>query len=157
MIIFNQSIGAMQNYATYTQVALSFILKLKMFMKTWQVMLKKKIDTSNYASKRPLPTGKNKKVIGLMKDELGGKITTEFVGLRPKTYSYSIDDGSNKTKTKGTRKWVIKRILKFNDYKNCLLNNEIILKLQQRFESETHNVYIEEIKKIALTSNGDKR
>ena len=42
----------------------------------------------------------------------------------------------------------IKRRLKFNDYKNCLLNNEIILKLQQRFKSETHNVYTEEINKI---------
>ena len=50
-------------------------------------------DTSNYTCKRPLPIGKNKKVIGLMKDELGGKIMKEFVGLRPKCYSYLMTDG----------------------------------------------------------------
>ena len=53
----------------------------------------KRFDTSNYECNRPLPTGKNKKVIGLMKDELGGKIITEFVTLRPKTYNYLTDDG----------------------------------------------------------------
>ena len=46
-----------------------------------------RFDTSNYEVNRPLPTGKNKKIIGLMKDELGGKIITEFFTLRPKTYS----------------------------------------------------------------------
>ena len=51
-----------------------------------------RFDTSNYEVNRPLPTGKNKKVIGLMKDELGGKVITEFVALRPKTYSYLTDD-----------------------------------------------------------------
>ena len=60
-------------------------------------------------------------------------------------------------KLKEQKKCVIKRILKFNDYKNCLLNNEIILKSQQRFKSETHNEYTEEINKIALSSNVDKR
>ena len=75
-----------------------------------------------------------------MKYQLGGKITTEFVGLRPKTYSYLIDNGNNNKKAKGTQKCIIKRILKFNDYKNCLLNNEIILKSQQRFKSEAHNI-----------------
>ena len=75
-----------------------------------------------------------------MKYQLSGKITTEFVGLRPKTYSYLIDNGNNNKKAKGTQKCIIKRILKFNDYKNCLLNNEIILKSQQRFKSEAHNV-----------------
>ena len=75
-----------------------------------------------------------------MKYQLGGKITTELVGLRPKTYSYLIDNGNNNKKAKGTQKCIIKRILKFNDYKNCLLNNEIILKSQQRFKSEAHNV-----------------
>ena len=51
----------------------------------------------------------------------------------------------------------MKRMLKLLDYKDCLLNNEIILKSQQRFKSETHNVYTEEVNKIALSSNDDKR
>ena len=59
-------------------------------------------------------------------------------------------------KAKGTKKSVIKRILNFNGYKDCLFKNEIILKSQQRFKSEAHNVYTEEINKIALSSNDDK-
>ena len=117
----------------------------------------KRFDTSSYEVNRPLPKGKNKKVIGLMKDELGGKIMREFVALRPKTYSYLMDDGKNDKKSKGTKKCVIKEILKFNDYKDCLLNNEIILGLQQRFKSAAHNVYTEEVNKIALSRNDDKR
>ena len=76
-----------------------------------------KFDTSNYEVNRPLPTGKNKKVIGLMKDELGGKIITEFVTLRPKTYSFLNDDGKDDKKAKGKKKCVIKKMTKFNDYK----------------------------------------
>ena len=63
---------------------------------------------SNYEVDRPLPTGKNKKVIGLMKDELGGKIIEEFIALRPKTYSYLTDDCKEDKKAKGTKKCVIK-------------------------------------------------
>ena len=116
----------------------------------------KTFDTSNYEFDRPLPKGKNKKVIGLMKDELGGKIMTEFVAVRPKTYSYLMDDGGSDKKAKGAKKCVIKRRLKFNDYKDCLLNNEIVLKSQQRFKSERHDVYTEEINKIVLSSNDIK-
>ena len=119
--------------------------------------VEKRFDTSNYEVNRPLPIGKNKKVIGLMKDELGGKIMTEFAALRPKTYSYLTDDCKEDIKAKGTKKCVIKRRLKFNDYKDCLLNNKIVLKSQQRFKSESHDVYTEEINKIALSSNDDKR
>ena len=104
-----------------------------------------------------MPTGKNKKVIRLMKDELGGKIMSEFAALRPKTYFYLMDDSNTNQKAKGTKKCVIKRIIKFNDYENCLLNNEIILKSQQRFKSEAHYVYTEEIIKIALSSSDNKR
>ena len=71
-------------------------------------MLKKRFDTSNYEVNRPLPAGKNKKLIGLMKDELGGKIITEFVTLRSKTCSYLTDDCEEDKKAKGTKKCVIK-------------------------------------------------
>ena len=119
--------------------------------------VEKRLDTSNYEVNRPLPTGKNKKVIGLMKDELGGKIITEFVTLRPKTYSYLINYCKEDKKAKGTKKCVIKRMIKFNDYKNCLLKDEVILKSQQRFISKKHDVYTENINKIVLSNNDDKR
>ena len=79
-----------------------------------------RFDTSNFELDGPLPKGKKKKVIGLMKDELGGQIMKEFVGLRAKTYSYLKDNNDEDKKAKGTKKCVIKRKLKFQDYKNCL-------------------------------------
>ena len=92
-----------------------------------------------------------------MKDELGGKIMTKFVALRPEAYSYLMDDDSEAKKAKRNKKVRDKKVLKSSDYKDYLLNNEIILKSQQRLKSETHNVYTEEINKIALSSNDDKR
>ena len=108
----------------------SFIMSIKTsdFYKGISNDVEKRFDTSNYEVNRPLPTGKNKKVIGLMKDELGGKIITEFVILRPKTYLYLTDDGKEDKKAKGTKKCVIKRMIKFDDYKDCLLKDEILLK-----------------------------
>ena len=116
-------------------------------------------DTSNYDEnyKRPLPIDKNKKVIGLFKDELGGRIMNEFCALRAKTYSYLMDDNSEVKKSKGTKKCVIKRELMFENYKDCLFNGEVILKSQQRFKSDHHKVYTEEVNKIALSSDDDKR
>ena len=119
--------------------------------------VEKRFDTSNHECNRPLPIGKNKKVIGLMKDELGGKIITEFVILRPKPYSHFTDDGKEDKKAKGTKKCVIKRMIKFNDYKNCLLKDKVLLKPQQRFIRKKHDVYTEDINKIALSTNDDKR
>ena len=108
----------------------SFIINIKTehFYKDMAGDVKKRFDTSNYQYDRPLPTGKNKKVIGLMKDELGGKIMTEFVASRPKTYYYLMDDDREAKKPKGIKKCVIEKVLKFNDYKDCSLKNEIILK-----------------------------
>ena len=137
----------------------SLIMNIKTndFYKDISYDVDKRFDISNYECNRPLHTGKNKKVIGLMKDELGGKIITEFVTLRPKTYSYLTDDGKIDKKAKGTKKCVIKRIITFDDYKNCLLNDKILLKSQQRFISKKHNIYTEDINKIALSNDDDKR
>ena len=120
--------------------------------------LEKWYHTFNYDEndKIPLPIGKNKKVIGLFKDELGGKIMKEFSALRAKTYSYLVDDNSEVKKSKGTKR-VIERELTLENFKNCLFNCEVILKLQQRFKSDHHKVYTEEVNKMALSSNDDKR
>ena len=137
----------------------SFVMNIKIedFYNDIANDVEKRFDTSNYECDRPLPTGKNKKAIGLMKDELGGRIITEFFALRPKTYSYLTDDFKEDKNAKGTKKCVIKRMIKFDDYKNCLLDREVLLKSQQRFKSKGHDVYPENINKIALSSNDDKR
>ena len=155
----------------------SFVMHIKTndFYKDIASDVENRFDTSNYEENtaettaepsslersalagRPLQTGKNKKVIGLMKDELGEKIITEFVTLRPKTYSFLTDDGKEDKKAKGTKKCIIKKMIKFNDYKKCLLNGEIILKSQQMFISNKHDVYTENLNKIALSNNDDKR
>ena len=80
----------------------SFIMNIKTndFYKDIANDVENRFDTSNYELNRPLTMGKNKKVIGLMKGELGGKIITEFVTLRPKTYSYLTDDGKEQKRNK---------------------------------------------------------
>ena len=82
--------------------------------------VEKWFDTSNYDKndKRPLPIGKNKKVPGLFKDELGGKIMTEVVALRPKAYAYLDEGGSEHKKSKGTKRSVIKQKLIFQNFKD---------------------------------------
>ena len=87
-------------------------------------------DTSYYDEndKTHLPIGKNKKVIGLFKDEFGGKNMKEFCKLRAETYSYLMDDGSEVKKSKGTKKYIIKQETIFENYKNCLFNVEVISK-----------------------------
>ena len=116
-------------------------------------------DISNYDKndKRPLQIGVNKKVIGMFKDELGGKIMKEFCALRAKTYTYLMDDDSEKKKAKGIKRCVIKCRLIFKNYKDSLFNNTTILKSLLRFKSDHHNVYTNEVNKIALNSNDDKR
>ena len=143
-----------------------------------------RFDTSNFELHKPLPKGKNKKVIQLMKDELVGQIMKE---LRAKRYSYLKDNNDEDKKAKGTQKCVMKRNLKFQDYKNCLeaaqfenkinhleknnidvdslkedqkefiKNNKLMLETQPWFRSENHNAFAEEIDNIALISNDDKR
>ena len=109
----------------------SFIINIKTddFYEDIADDVKKGFDTSNYEIDGPLPTGYNKKVIGLIKDELGGKFKTEFAALRPKNYSYLMDGSMD----------------------------EIILKSQQRVKSEAHNVYTKEVSKITLSNSNDKR
>ena len=132
-------------------------IKTKDFYKDISQDVNKRFDTSNYTFDRPLPTGINKKVIGLMKDELGGDIITEFVALRPKAYSYIKNDFIEMKKAKGTKKCVVNKILRFEDYKKCLFDNGKVPKSQQRFKSENHEVYTENINKIALSCDDDKR
>ena len=123
-----------------------------------------RFDTSGYCSNRPLPISLNKKVIGLMNDELRGAIMTEFVALRPKLYSYRKLDGVEDKKCKGIKKCVIKKTLTFEDYKNCLLNlppgsiqgPTNVYRSQLMFRSSKHEVHTIEVNKVALKRDDDK-
>ena len=91
--------------------------------------VKKRFDTSGYSKddNRLLPIGQNKKMIGLMKDEFGGKIMTEFVALRAKMYAYrKIDKEVEKKRCKGIKKCMVSEGLKFDDYKTCIFDGETI-------------------------------
>ena len=137
----------------------SFVINIKTkgFYKDIAMDVKERFNTSNCIYDRPLPIGVNKKVVGFMKDELGGGIIKEFAALIPKAYSYKTDDLIELKKAKGTKKCVVKKMLIFDDHKNCLFTNSKVLRSQQRFKSENHSVYTENINRIALSCDDDKR
>jgi hypothetical protein len=118
-----------------------------------------RFDTSGYDKKdeRPLPVGKNKKVIGLMKDELGGKIMTEFVALRPKLYAYKKLDGTEEKRCKGIKRCVVKKGIKFEDYKKCLDDGNKVYRSQMLIQNKKHVIYTCKVNKIALSRDDDKR
>ena len=118
-----------------------------------------RIDTSGHSKTdfRRLPISLNKKVIGLMKDELGGKIMTEFVALSPKLYSYKKLGGSENKKCKGIKKCVVKKTLTFEDYKTCLFSDSTEYRSQLMFRLAKHEVHTIEVNKVALNRDDDKR
>ena len=81
----------------------------------------------------------------------------EFCTLKAKTYAYLMDEDIEHKRAKGTKRCIIKRRMMFGNYKDSLSNNKTILRAQVRFKSDLHNVYIEEVNKVALSSNDDKR
>ena len=148
----------------------SFIMHVKKdeFYKDTSADVDKWFDTSNFNKNdnRPLEIGKNKKVLGKFKDEIGGKIITKFVALRAKTYLFLIDDFTDddyeknrivNKKAKGIKNSVIKREILFNNYIDSLFKNKALHRSQQRFRSDHHKVYTEEVNKIALSRSDDKR
>ena len=93
----------------------------------------------------------------MFKDEIGGKIMTEFCALRAKSYAFKLDDDTEMKKAKGTKKCIVKREITFKNYVDALFNDEVIIRSQQRFRSDYHRVYTEQVNKIALSINDDKR
>ena len=115
-----------------------------------------RFDTSGYVPGRPLSVGKNKKVIGLMKDELGGKIMKEFISLRPKMYSYRVEESEPK-KCKAIKKCMVKKTISFEDYKRCFFDGATIHRSQLLFRSKKHSIRTLEVNKLALSREDDKR
>ena len=121
--------------------------------------VKDRFDTSDYPTDHPsgIPSGFNKKVLGTFKDEVGGDITDEFVGLRAKLYSYKMLEGEESKNCKGVKKSVIKKSIAHKDYKKCLFTGKEQLRKMNVIRSHTYEVYTEEVNKIALCPDDDKR
>ena len=138
--------------------SLIYNIKTEDFYKHIADDVETRFDTSTYPSdgSRPLPVGKNKKVIGLMKDELGGEIMKEFVSLQPKMYSYRVGNSEPKN-CKGIKKCVVKRTISFDDKKRCLFGGEQCHRSQLLFRSRKHEVKTLEVNKLALSRENDKR
>ena len=139
--------------------SLMYEIETEDFYKDISGDVKDKFDTSDYPENHPsgIPTGINKKVLGMMKDEAAGKIIKEFVGLRSKLYSFVMDDGGEIKKCKGIKKQVVERSIRHEHYKTCLTTGKELLRKQNILRSYEHEVYTEEVNKVALSALDDKR
>ena len=139
--------------------SLMYEIRTKDFYEDIKGDVKDRFDTSNYPSNHPsgIPTGCNKKVPGMFKDEAGGKIIDEFVGLRAKLYSYKMFEGEESKKCKGVKQLVVKNSITHEDYKNCLFTGKEQLRKMNVIRSHKHDIYTEVVNKVALSSKDDKR
>ena len=136
-----------------------YLIETVDFFKDISEDVKDRFDTSDYPENHPseIPTGINKKVLGMFKDEAAGKIIKEFVGLRAKLYSYKMDEGGESKKCKGIKKQVVVTSITHEDYKTCLRTGKEQLRKQNILRSYEHEVYTEEVNKVALSAQDDKR
>ena len=139
--------------------SLMYQIKTKDFYKDISPDILTKFDTSDYPSnhKSGILTGANKKVIGMFKDEVAGKQITHFVGLRPKLYSFKIEEEMEVRKCKGIKKNIIKKKIDFDDYVKCLFSGKKEMRSMNIIRSEKHDIYSKEVNKVALSNEDDKR
>ena len=139
--------------------SLMYEIETEDFYKDISGDVKDRFDTSDYPENHPsgIPTGENKKVLGMMKDEVAGKIIKEFVGLRSKLYSFVMDDGGETKKCKGIKKQVVESSIRHEHYNTCLTTGKELLRKQNILRSYDHEVYTEEVNKVALSALDDKR
>ena len=121
--------------------------------------VKYKFDTSKYPKNHisGIPNGCNENVLGMFKDEAAGRCIEEFVGLRAKLYSYKMFECNENKRCKGITKSVIKTSITHEDYKTCLFTGKEQLRKMPVIRSYNHEIYTEEINKVALGSDDDKR
>ena len=135
--------------------------RLKTFTRTY-LRTYLKFDISNFPKDHPsgIPVGVNKKVIGMFKDECGGKIMQEFVGLRAKLYSYIMYKGEVEEKRcKGVKSSVVHNEITFKDYKDCLfgkLTDRKQMRTMNVIRRDRYEVYTEKVNKVALCADDDK-
>ena len=131
----------------------------KDFYKDINHNIEKRFGTSDYPINHPsgIKTGLNSKVLGIFKDDAGEKQIVEFVSLRAKLYSYKMLDGSEDKKCKGVTKNITNRNIQFDDYRECLFSRMEQHRKINVIRRLCHEIYSEEINKIALSSADDKR
>ena len=139
--------------------SLLYLIHTDDFYKDISHDIKNKFDTSDYPPNHEsgILTEVNKKVIGMFKDEVAGRQITHFVGLRPKLYSFKVEDGSLTKKCKGVKKNVVKNKIEFEDYVECLFSGERQMRNMKIIRSENHDIYSKEVNKVALSNEDDKR
>ena len=139
--------------------SLMYEIQTEDFYKDISGDVKDRFDTSDYPPNHPsgIPSGFNKKVLGMFKDEVNGKYIEEFVGLRAKLYSYKMFEGEESKKCKGVKNSVVKKSITHEDYKKCLFTGKRQLRKMNIIRSHMHEVYTEEVNKVALCSDDDKR
>ena len=139
--------------------SLMYEIETEDFYKDISGDVKDRFDTSGYPPNHPsgIPTGCNKKVLGMFKDEVGGGCIEEFVGLRAKLYSYKMFEGEESKKCKGVKKSVVKKSITHEDYKTCLFTGKEELRKMNVIRFYNHEVYTETVNKVALSPDDDKR
>ena len=139
--------------------SLKYLIQTEDFYKDISENLTSRFDTSNYPPNHPsgIPSGLNKKVLGMFKDEAGGKVIDEFVGLRAKLYSYKMLEGEESKKCEGIKKSVVKKSIAHENYKKCLFTGKEQLRKIDVIRSHMHEIYTEEVNKVALCPIDDKR
>ena len=139
--------------------SLAYEIETKDFYKDIEVThdVEVMFDASNYPKihESGIPAGKNKKVLGMFKDE-GGKQIDEFVGLRAKLYSYKMNDKEEK-KCKGVKKNVIKKKICHKDFKDCLFSGKPQMRIMNVICHKKHDLFTEQVNKKALSTDDDKR
>ena len=139
--------------------SLMYEIQTEDFYKDISGDVKDRFDTSNYPENHPsgIPTGINNKVLGMMKDEAGGMNIVEFVGLRSKLYSFIMEYGGETKKCKGIKKQVVQSSITHEDYKTCFRTGKEQLRKQNIIRSRGHDMFTEEVNKVALSAADDKR
>ena len=150
--------------------SLMYLIQTEDFYKDIKKDIKKKFDTSEYSEDHPsgIKTGVNKNVIGKFKDEARGRQITYFVGLRPKLYTFKVEEKGETRKlkgekegeirkAKGVKECVVEKSLLFKDYKKCLFSEDKLMKEMNIIRSQNHEIFSMTVNKVALSAKDDKR
>ena len=139
--------------------SLAYEIETEYFYKDISGDVREFFDTSNFPKGHSsgIEVGYNKKVVGMFKDKAGGNIIREFVGLRAKLYAYKMHEGKEEKRCKDVKKAVVKRSINFEDYKTWLFTGKAQTRTMNVIRSHGHELFPEEVNKIALSANDDKR